>query len=278
MFLLRILIERILAILFGLIGTIAGFQGLAMLIAVAVWFVMPGRSEAPSWLTTAILQTAFLSALFLVCGWMLSGLKARHTRKASWRDVDESLPREWIWPATIPTLALPVFALSQSQGLILLWSDILPFLERISPADFTRGPGGWILLPILAVLFVPLLEVVAALFLIAIPPLLLVLLATRSLSFRLNCQRTAVAQATLVAASLLGAHLFGRFADLAIPPIHAEGGAEATLVVDALTRGREVLWGTAVAYAMVVAGTIASLWMLMAAQVEQPLEREVIGR
>jgi hypothetical protein len=265
MFLVRILVERLLALVFSLVGTAAVFQGLAVLIATVAVFALPGRSEWPSWLAAGLVQTGFLSAIFLACGFVLSGLTAR-APKTSWRDVDESLPREWVWPAMIPTIGLPLFAVFQSERLYDLWRDIVPYLEKISPADFTRGPGGWVLLPILAILFVPALQALTALFLIALPPLLLVLLVTRSHSFRLDCQRLVVAQAALVTASLLGARLFAKFADLAIPPIRAEKGTEAALVVAALERGREVLWNTAIGHGVVALGFLMCLWVLLAAR------------
>ena len=279
MFLLRAVVERLLAMVFGLFGITTLLQGLGILGALLVSFTIPGRSDLPPWVTTALIEGAVIGVILVAGGILLTSIRVRSAlANAPSPDAGESLPREWMWPAAIPTLLLPAVAVALSGKLFLLWGEIASALHRLgAPADLMRdgGLGGLILLPIFAALFVPFLEALAALFLIAVPPFLLALLIARSHRFRMNCQRSMVAQATLVGTSLVGADLFARLADRAVPLLRTAEGPEGALVLGALARGHEVLTGTATAYAAVLACYGVSLWVLMAAHVPQGGEPEI---
>ena len=281
MFLLRAVVERLLTLVFGLTGMIALFQGLGIVSALLLWFALPGRSTAPEWLSLAVMRGSLIGAIVTVGGIVLGLIK----RGAGARGVpapedDESLDRGWTAAALVPTLLFPAIAVALSGKLFDLWKEIASILGRMGlGAELSRASDwtGWVVLPIAAVLFVPFLETLAALFLIAVPPFLLLLLVARSSRFRMDSQRVVVAQTTFVAASLVGADLFGRLVDQAVPHIQAAGGPEATMVLGTLARGREAMMATALGYAAVLAAYGLCLWVMMAAHDGRRAERALIA-
>jgi hypothetical protein len=62
---------------------------------------------------------------------------------------------------------------------------------------------------------------------------------------------------------LLGAMLFGQLVDLVAPHLRAGGANEGAEILAALTRGRQVLMGTATADAAIVMVNALGLWLLV---------------
>jgi hypothetical protein len=207
---------------------------------------------------------ALVSLTLATGGILLVALQRVSGLRETWGAIDESLSPSWLLPTTLPTLVFPVIALLQSRPLARLWRDVFATIDRFGGAQhlMKSDPTGLLLPPAAAILFMPLLEAAAGFFLVAAPPLLLALLWVRSRRFKLESRRLLVLQWSLVAASVLGAMLFGQLVDLAAPHIRA-AGPESVEILAALTRGRHVLTGTATAYAAIVLVNALGLWLLM---------------
>lgn len=269
MTLLRVAVERLLALVFGLAGTVTLFMGLSILLAAVVGYAIPGRTEFAPWLGSAMARIAILGAIFVAGGAVLGVIRSRLDRRRGAAAVaEESGHFGWTLAAIIPTLALPAVALASSGKLFALWNEILVGADRLGVrAALARGAdpfAGLVLLPLAAVLFVPALELAAAFFLIAVPPFLLALLATRSSRLGTHCALTLAAQVTFVVAAFGGADLFARLADELIRYLKASGGAEATPWLPTLTAMRETVMGTAWRYAALAGASGVCLVVLAA--------------
>jgi len=263
---IQTLVERLIALIFGLVGTVATIQCLALVAALGSAIAVPRDAGTPDWAVLPLILGAGLCLTLFVGGIVLKIVVARSGLGSTWGEDDESLRLQWLAPASIPMLVLPSIAFFQSGRLIQLWSEVFAIVERFGgPQRIKESDGlGLLLLPAAAVLLVPFLEAIAAFFLIAVPPLLLLLMATRSRRFRLESTRLAIVQCSLIAASVLGAELFGTLVDLAAPHILAAGEREGVMVLQELTRGWSVLTGTAIVYSGLALANVLALWILLA--------------
>jgi len=116
------------------------------------------------------------------------------------------------WVALIAAClaAQATLAVVYSSGIRSLWQDAIPALDQagVFREAQSGAQGSMILVPVLAVLFVPILETAALASLIAAPALLLLLLFTRSRAFPKSLVLTAIVQATLVAGSSMATNAF----------------------------------------------------------------------
>jgi len=259
-----------LELLLGLVGTIALFAGFAMLGASLLSLAMSRLAQGAPWLTEVFIGAAVMGGTFLGGGALLAAIKARSVaRRESVLSENEVFSPAWMWPALVPTLLLPAFAVAASWKLVLLWREILIAFERMGlKFELARVNdwANWAVLPIAGALFVPCLETVSAVLLVAMPPLLLLALIARAQGFRMNAQRLVILQAMFVGASLVGSNLFSRLAARLESEIRRLGGPEAPMMLEALAKGRDALAATAWGHAAVLAGYGVCLWVLMAAQ------------
>ena len=116
----------------------------------------------------------------------------------------------WVALIAVCLAAQVALAVVFSSGIRSLWQDAIPALDQagVFREARTGAEGGAILAPVLAVLFVPILEAACAASLIAAPVLLLVLLFTRSRAFPKSLVLTAIVQAALVAGSYVAMNAF----------------------------------------------------------------------
>ena len=229
MALLRGLIERLLALGFGMVTAATSFAGFSMLLAAAVGFVFPGRAGAPAWVSASLAALAGIGAILVVGGVVQGRLGSRLARSVPVLAPGSRLG--WTRVVLIPTLALPAAALFFSGPLFELWRELLLGIDRSGArAALARGAdpfAGLVLFPVVAVLFVPALQLLAALFLIVVPPFLLLLRLARSPRFGAHGALTLAAQVTFVAVAFAGAHLFVRLAEVLLGYVRAAGGQEA---------------------------------------------------
>ena len=267
MFLLRVVVESAVALLFRLVTAGSLLQGLSLVLALGVSLAVGGR-EAPAWLKDSLVRCGLVSAILAAGGLVLVVIQARAARGlAEAPPEDDTLPGAWVLPALGPTLLLPAMAAMLSRDLVGLWIEAVRLLDRMGiREEFARGGNfaGLAFMPVFAALAVPALEAAAGLLLIAAPPLMLLLLTARSRRFRVSCQLLVVAQAGFVFASIAGADVFGRIVGQILPHLRGEGGPEMAQVIAGLTRARDVLATTVTGYAAVLAGYGLSLWVLMA--------------
>lgn len=205
---LRVLSERLL--LLGLLACRIAFLvfGLAVLGAT---FALGGflKTESPSpailaawgWIrATGGLFVAAAVLLFVVRDWL-------HIPRSD--SSDSAKAPGWLVLTGLCLAAQVVVAILVSAGIRSLWQDAIPALDQAGVFREARSQAGAMMLaPVLAVLFVPILETAVAVSLIAAPLLLLVLLFTRSRAFPKSLVLTAIVQGALVAGSFLAMKAF----------------------------------------------------------------------
>src|SRR5262249_36034345 len=209
MFILRVLGERLLLFLLVIARIALLATGLA---AVAGIFAFGSFIKAQG--TSSVVQTAWgwmqaTGGLFLAAGVLLFVFR-------DWIHIPRSGTSGAPPPAWLPAVAVCLVAqigatLLFSGNLVQLWQDAIPALERAGVFQEVRSGGEMssvILLPVIAALFVPMVEAAAAVTLTVAPLLLLVLFLTKSRAFPKSFVLTAFLQATLVAGSFLAANAF----------------------------------------------------------------------
>jgi methionine-rich copper-binding protein CopC len=255
---LRIALERLLVLVFWL--TRSAF--LAFALATATTFLgtaaLGGGPEGGPWVAVVARACLGIGATSLVAAVLLFVAPRLPAPAPS---EDES-PPAWIWGLGLSLLALPALAWANAGDFVALSREILALLDEIGFWDaFARGGqySGLVMLPVLALLFVPALEAIAAFFVIALPLALLALLPTRSPRFPRLFAMLAVSQAGLVLASAIGA---GAFASVAAEASGVMGEARDAEVLRAgadLARAAAVLGATAKSFVTPMLGTL--LWL-----------------
>ena len=259
MSIVRIAAERLLLLLFGLTRAAFLVQALAMGTSLlGVW--MASRQAAPPWLEVALRSSLLIGATLAVAGILMVILASRQPAPR----VDGDAASSWPWPGMLglSLVALSAVACVGASNLVPLWREIATLLERIGFwAELQRsGPySGIVLLPILMALFVPALETAGALFLSAVPLVMLVLLLTRSRRFPQIFAMMVVCQAALVLAGLLAAGVFSRLATEAMAAMAAAEDVEVHRVAERLQAGQGVLRSTAAALVAPMLGHLAWL-------------------
>jgi hypothetical protein len=260
--LLRIFVEQGLLGLLWIARSACFAQGLAFSTALlaAPWL---GRADAPPWLAGAVRSCAWLGATFFATGVLV--VVARYLPRP--RADEAAEPPPWLWLLGLSLVALPALAIAGASPLLPLWREIRAALDQIGFWEAFRGAdpfAGLFVLPILAALFVPALEAVAAFFLIAPPLALAVLLATRSHLLPRLFAMTAACQAGLVLASLIGADAFSRLAAEALAAMSAAPDAEVHRAAEELRRAQGVLASVAGSFGAPLLGYLvgaAGLWL-----------------
>lgn len=116
----------------------------------------------------------------------------------------------WLMLVALCLAAQAVVALIVSSGIRALWQDAIPALDRAGVFRQAQSSqqGQLVLAPVLAVLFVPILETAAAVSFVAGPVLLLALFFTRSRAFPKSLVLTVIVQAAFVAGSFVAMKAF----------------------------------------------------------------------
>jgi hypothetical protein len=175
------------------------------------------------------------------------------------------------WPGLLglTLAALPAVAYAAASELFPLWRELWQLLDDIGFWAGLRQSGaysGIVILPILAALFVPILEAATAFFLIAAPPAMIALLLTRSHRFPKIYVMLSVCQAGLVLAGLLGADAFSRLAAEAIAVMSTAQDVEVHRAAEKLRRAQGVLERAAPAFVVPMLGHLAWLPFLLSSR------------
>jgi hypothetical protein len=126
-----------------------------------------------------------------------------------------SRPR-WIYAMAVCLLAQAALALFASQPILSLWQDAIPALQQagvFQSAAPSSSMSGVVLAPVVAVMFVPILESAAALSLIVGPILLLLLFFTKSRAYPKSFVLATLLQAGLVAVAFVATNAFTLMAE-----------------------------------------------------------------
>jgi hypothetical protein len=242
-------VERLLLTLLAAVRILCLLQGLALATAsVAVLAAAP--PESPPWLRAIGLTAAMASATFVFTGVLL--VMARRWPVAPMHQTAEPL---WPWPAAlgVSLVGVALLAALAASNLPSLWQMIGTQLEAI---DFWSGVsrsdpyGGIVLLPIILALLVPALVSVAAVFAMAYPLALVLLMPARRPLFPTLLLMGALCQAGLVLSSWLSANMLARLAEQALVAMEASGDAEVLRVSADLRVARDVILSTATALAI----------------------------
>ena len=161
----------------------------------------------------------------------------------------------WPWPAAlgVSLVGVALLAALAASNLPSLWQMIGTQLKAI---DFWSGVsrsdpyGGIVLLPIILALLVPALVSVAAVFAMAYPLALVLLMPARRPLFPTLLLMGALCQAGLVLSSWLSANMLARLAEQALVAMEASGDAEVLRVSADLRVARDVIVSTATALAI----------------------------
>src|SRR5262245_10937876 len=261
MALLRTVLEALLAVPFWIARAAFGAFAVAALTALVGAGAM-GGPEAPAWLAVVTRSCLLIGGTFLLAAVLLyvaPGLRAPAAAESDG-------PPGWIWLLGLTLVALPALAWQSAADLLALWREILVLLERVGFwQEFQRGGqfSGLVMLPIMAGLFVPALEAIAAAFLIAVPLGLLALLPTRSRQFPRFFTMLVVCQAALVLASAIGADAFARLAGELIASMRAAEDAEVQQASEMLDHAVRVLGATSTAFVTPLLGSAAWIPVLL---------------
>jgi hypothetical protein len=255
-------VERVLLTLLAAVRVLCLLQGLAFATASAATLAA-APPESPPWLRAVGLTAAMASATFVVTGVLL--LVARR-----WPVPAASQPPDplWPWPAAlgVSLVGVALLAALAASNLPSLWLmigsqlDAIGFWSGVSRSD---PYGGIVLLPIILALLVPALVSVAALFAMAYPLALLVLMPARRPLFPSLLLMGAFCQAGLVLSSWLSAGMLARLAGQALSAMDASGDAEVLRVSADLRVATDVITSTATALAiptLIVLAWAAFLW------------------
>ena len=259
---LRILLERSLLLLFSLARVALLTQGLSMLAAVlAASALVP--AESPPWLQHAMWSSRLVSASLLVAGVVLMACRRLGLPRTA-----NAGRSDWFWPAllALSLASLAALAWARASDLLSLWQQISRSLEEIGfweAAGKSDPFGGIVLLPIMAALLVPALETAAAFALIALPPAMVVLLATRSRLFPRIFAMMVVCQLGFVIAGILAADAFSTLSTEFLAAMATQPDAEMERVGSLLTHGRDVLVSTSMAFVAPALGSLAWLPFLL---------------
>ena len=281
MFIIRFLFEQLLRFIFVMARSAFIAQTLAMGLTVFITMPFLHQASSPTWLDSALSKAALIAVVSMVAGIALfvAGWKSWTPTPPDVLDeievdlppdvltlVDlpsstppgsEEHPEPYLSPWVVPLLGfslavLPAIAYLRSAELFALWGDILNLMDRLNlKEELFRGGGqmsGLVFAPIFVLLYVPMLEAATAIFLIAIPLLLLVLFLTRSRSFPRALVMMTICQAGLVLASALAAAIFAQLATEGLPTVLASGEPEGRKVADLLIRMQQVVQSTATGF------------------------------
>jgi methionine-rich copper-binding protein CopC len=261
MALVRVAIESLLVFLFWIARAVFAAFALAtatMLVAAPAL----GGPEAPAWLGVITRASLLIGGTFLLSAVLLfvaPGLRAPAPGESEG-------PPAWLWLLGLMLIGLPALAWASAADLLALWREILVLLDRLGFwEEFERGGqySGLVMMPIMAALFVPALEAIAAFFLIVAPLGLLALLPTRSRHFPRFFSMGVVCQAALVLASVIGADAFSKLATELTAAMNAAEGAEVQRAAGDLARASDVLTSTATAFVAPMLGHLVWLPVLL---------------
>jgi methionine-rich copper-binding protein CopC len=261
MALVRIALERLLVLLFW----VARSAFLAFALATATTLLAAkalGGPAAPTWLEGITRSCLWIGGAFAVTTILLFVAPGPRAPAA-----DESGdPPPWIWLLGLMLVALPALAGASLTDFVALWREILVLLDDVGFWDaFAQGGqnSGLVMLPIMAALFVPGLEAIAAFFLIAVPLVLLALLPTRSRHFPRLFTMLVVCQAGLVLASGIGADSFAKLAAELTAAMGATEDVEVGRAAGQLRQASGVLTATATAFVAPLLGHLVWLPVLL---------------
>ena len=255
----RIAAEQLLLFLFRTAGL--AFLAAALATGGAFVAVLPLQGpDAPQWLGVLARASLAMAGTFLATGALVFAARPPSATAAGGGGGRPG--RNAAGLLALSLVALPALSFARARELTALWREILVLLERVGFWNAFEGGGmnsGLVLLPVLAALVVPALEAAAAFFLIAVPPGLLALLATRSPLLPRTFAMLAACQAGLVLASLIGADAFSRLATDVIALMSADRDAGLMDAIETLRRAEVALASTARGFVAPAVGYV--LWV-----------------
>lgn len=252
--LLRAGVERLLLLVLWAARGVFIFQGIAFGLASLVAFAL-APAEMPTWLRATFVSATMISGTFFIAGFLL-------IVERRWPVTGPgSIRSAWPWPLLLglSLLVLPTVAVIAASDLPRLWTTIGTQLEAIGFREgLTKpGPSGMVMLPLFLALFVPLLVTAAALYSVAFPLAMLLLLVTRSRRFPTLLAMGATCQAALVLNSWIASGALVRVVS-ALATAMADGGdAEVLRVSGELQHEAAILLRTALALAVPTLGVLA---------------------
>lgn len=254
--LIRAGVEGTVHFLLGTARRVFILQGLAFACAGAVALVAAPQ-DSPDWVRSAAVSALLVSATFFLGGVLLVA-EAR-------RRGDATGTAEPAWPSRavlgVSFLLLPAVSAAAASGLPALWSEIAAHLRAAGVWDAVARAdpfAGIVLLPIFVALLVPVLVTATALWSIAFPLGLLLLLGLRS-SHLPALRRGAIRQAALAIAGWIAADGLRRLAVPAVAAMVASGDAEVVEVSRQLENATEVLGRSATALIVPAGGMLFTL-------------------
>ena len=255
---LRFLIEGLFQLVYRIASAAFWAQGLAF----ATLAFVSLSSGSSRWAVTVRPSALILGAIFVAGGLLLftTSLKSRASADMAEPDEPAWTSRSALLCASL--LALSTAALVASRELLSLWREIVVLLDRAGlwrqiPAG---GAGsGFVLAPLMAILYTPIVSALSAAALIALPVLLAIALAARSPRFGQLFTSAVICHAVLVGSSLVATDLFERLSTMAAPTFQSGGDPIGTEVVETLKRCSAVLLRSGQAQALVLLGHLAWL-------------------
>jgi methionine-rich copper-binding protein CopC len=253
----RFLSERLLEAVLMLAATAFLAQGPAFAVAA----LATSSTLSSAWGPLAARTVLILGTIFVVGGVLLAAVVGLSRFK---RPPAGAMPRLDSRGAFLAAslLALSAAALAASQELAALWRDIIVMLDRAGLFREMEGAGagsGYVLAPLMAVLYTPILAGLSAAMLVALPVLLAVALAAASPRFRPLFRGAVICCAVLIGAGFVATDLFERVMRAIAPVLQGDADPIAGSVKDELERVAGVLVRSVRAQALILTGHLAWL-------------------
>lgn len=260
---LRFLIEGLLQFVYRIAWAAFWAQGLAF--GTMAFVSLSGGSSR--WAMAVKPSALILGAIFVAGGLLLFTVSLKSRVSATMSEPDEPAWTSRSALLCVSLLALSAAALVASRELLTLWREIFVLLDRAGIWREMPGAGagsGFVLAPLMAILYTPIVSALSAVTLVALPVLLTIALAARSPRLGRLFTSAVICYSVLVGSGLVAADLFERLSTMAAPTLRSGGDPIGAEVVEELKRCSGVLLRSGRAQAMVLLGHLAWLpFMLM---------------
>jgi hypothetical protein len=258
----RSVVERLVLALLRLAATCMTIAAPALIVPAAALWVMDAEMARLAGVASIQLAVVFAfaggTALYLVRArtrWLPDG---QHSSASAGSGLDG-----WMILFPLTLVGLPLLIFSQLQPLAAFWRDVLMLADQLDlwqGLQGDTGASGLVLMPVIAALAVPAVELIAAATQTIASVLLILLLLLRSSRVPRALLLCVLIQGGLVGSSLLGAMAVERLApsvEQLIRETPDGAGTEQTRALDELQRYRAVTRGASQA--------LTAAWVLLAA-------------